>query len=262
MDQLLVARGLAPSRSAAQRLIGQRAVRWRWPGQGDGQWTVVAKAGTEVPVQAEVDLTDADEIRWASRAGLKLNAALNHLQGLPELPWERATVLDVGQSSGGFTDVLLQRGAARVVGVDVGHGQLVDRLRNDPKVVCLEGVNARALSAEELQGHLPTGGFPLIVGDLSFISQRLVWPALRPLLAPQGLMLMLVKPQFELQPRHIGKGGLVREDAPVAALPGQFVEEAAALGLTMLDWFDSAVPGGDGNSEYFILLAHSAAPSP
>ena len=138
-DLLLVQQGLAPSRSAAQRLIERGAVRWLGP-KG---WTVPKKAGEDLPGGCAFELTDDAELRWASRGGLKLEGALRDAG----LDLTGVTALDVGQSTGGFTDVLLAAGAARVVGVDVGHGQLHPRLAADPRVRALEGVNARELSA-------------------------------------------------------------------------------------------------------------------
>lgn len=243
-DQLLVQCGLAPTRSAAQRLIARGAVRWRGP-KG---WTVPAKAGEDLPPGCELQLTDDAELRFVSRGGLKLDGALAHT-GL-EVAGRQC--LDIGQSTGGFTDVLLQRGARRVVGVDVGHGQLHPRLREDPRVVAFEGVNARQLDAAQLGDAMPAGGFDLVVGDLSFISLTLVLPALAPLLASGGELLMLVKPQFELQPAQIGKGGLVKDPASYAVVEARLRQACADLGLAIVDWFDSPVEGGDGNHEFFV----------
>jgi 23S rRNA (cytidine1920-2'-O)/16S rRNA (cytidine1409-2'-O)-methyltransferase len=237
-DQLLVAQGLAPSRSAAQRLIERGAVRWR----AGAAWAVPRKAGDELPAGCELQVTDDAELRWASRAGLKLDAALAHTG----LSVAGKHCLDVGQSAGGFTDVLLARGAAQVVGVDVGHGQLHAALRGDARVVAIEGVNARALHA----GLLPRARFDVIVGDLSFISLTLVLPALAPLLA--GDLLMLVKPQFELQPQQIGKGGLVKDEASYAQVRERIERGCGAQGLRVRDYFDSTVEGGDGNREFFV----------
>jgi 23S rRNA (cytidine1920-2'-O)/16S rRNA (cytidine1409-2'-O)-methyltransferase len=237
-DQQLVARGLAPSRSAAQRLIGCGAVRWLSP-KG---WAVPRKAGEDLPEGCEIEITDDAELRWVSRAGLKLDAALDRTG----LVVAGRTCLDVGQSTGGFTDVLLARGAARVVGVDVGHGQLHPRLRSDPRVTAIEGVNARQLDASQL----PTSRFALIVADLSFISLPLVLPALAALAARD--LLLLVKPQFELQPADIGKGGLVTDPAAHARVEARLRAACAEAGLTVRDYFESAVAGGDGNREYFL----------
>ncbi|MFM8928755.1 MAG: TlyA family RNA methyltransferase [Betaproteobacteria bacterium] len=251
-DLLLLEKGLAPSRSAAARLIERGAVRWR---QALQPWQTTRKAGEDLPAGCELELTDDAELRWASRAGLKLEGALDALGLSPE----GTTALDVGQSTGGFTDVLLARGAIRVVGVDVGHGQLSPRLRQDPRVAAHEGLNARELTKASLGADLPHKGFDLIVGDLSFISQTLVWPALVPLLAPQGHLLMLVKPQFELQPQHIGKGGLVKPDAPVDEIEHRLRTMAQSLSLQVQAWIHSPITGGDGNREHFILMRHASA---
>lgn len=245
-DQLLVDRGLAASRSQAQRLIAA-GVRWRLSG---GDWKLVAKNGEELRETAELQLLDTAESRFVSRGGLKLDAALAHCG----LDVTGLRCLDVGQSSGGFTDCLLQRGAAQVVGVDVGQGQLHPRLRSDPRVVCIEKCNARELTAQPLAD---AGGgserFDLIVGDLSFISQTLVWPALVPLLRRDGKgLLMLVKPQFELQPEHIGKGGLVKDAASYALVQQRIAQACDHNGLRLRDYFESAITGGDGNREFFV----------
>ncbi len=250
-DQLLVAQGLAPSRSAAQRLIERGAVRWLGP-RG---WTVPRKAGDELPEGCEIELIDDAELRWASRGGLKLEGALD-AAGLDP---RGQVALDVGQSTGGFTDVLLARGAARVVGVDVGHGQLHPRLAADPRVTALEGLNARTLTPEQLGAAMPAGGFGLVTGDLSFISLTLVLPALAPLLAQGGTLLMLVKPQLELQPADIGKGGLVKDSASYARVERRLREACAACGLAVVAWHASPVTGGDGNREFFIEARRAAA---
>lgn len=243
-DQLLVSRGLAPSRSAAQRLIVRGAVRWLGP----GGWAVPRKAGEDVPESCSIEIVDDAELRWVSRGGLKLEAALTHTG----LDVAGSVCLDVGQSTGGFTDVLLARGAARVVGVDVGHGQLHPRLREDARVVALEGINARHLGRGHLEAHAPAGGFDLIVGDLSFISLALVLPALVPLLAADGALLMLVKPQFELQPADIGKGGLVRGGTRHAQVEARIRAACTDAGLQVRGYFASPVAGNDGNREYFL----------
>jgi 23S rRNA (cytidine1920-2'-O)/16S rRNA (cytidine1409-2'-O)-methyltransferase len=238
-DQLLVQRGVAPSRSAAQRLIARGAVRWRAP----SGWRVPAKAGEELPEAADIEITDDAELRFASRGGLKLDAALARCA----VDVRGTTCLDVGQGTGGFTDVLLQRGAARVVGVEVGHGQLHARLVADPRVTTLEGVNARHLEASLLGG---VARFDLVVVDLSFISLALVLPALAPLAA--GDLILLVKPQFELQPADIGKGGLVKHAAAYIGVEQRLQEACRDCGLAVVDWFKSAIDGGDGNREFFL----------
>jgi 23S rRNA (cytidine1920-2'-O)/16S rRNA (cytidine1409-2'-O)-methyltransferase len=237
-DQLILQRGLAPTRSAAQRLIAQGAVRWLGP-KG---WAVPKKSGEDVPDDCELEVTDDAELRWVSRAGLKLDAALTHcgidVAGLH--------CLDVGQSTGGFTEVLLARGAASVVGVDVGHGQLHERVRADPRVTALEGTNARHLQAAQL----PRASFELVVADLSFISLTLVLDALVPLAARD--LLLLAKPQFELQPGDIGKHGLVNDPVAHGHVKARMQAACEKRGLVLRDYFESTVAGGDGNREHFV----------
>lgn len=249
-DQLLVERGLAATKSQAQRFIAS-GVRWRLHG---GPWHTVAKNGEELRETAELEVLNTDESRFVSRGGLKLDGALSRC-GLNVSGWR---CLDVGQSTGGFTDALLQAGAAQVVGVDVGQGQLHPRLRQDPRVVCIEKCNARELTAGSLVQANPSAvaPFDLIVGDLSFISQTLVWPAIVPLLQPGGAMLMLVKPQFELQPEHIGKGGLVKDASSYTLVQQRMTQACADQGLALRDYFESPITGGDGNREFFVWACH------
>ena len=273
IDQLLVQRGLASTRSQAQRLIAA-GVQWQ---QAD-LWRSVVKNGDEVPELAELRLLDDAEARYVSRGGLKLEAALRQA-GLNVAGWQ---CLDVGQSTGGFTDCLLQQGAAFVAGVDVGNGQLHPQLRADPRVLCVEGLNARTLDAADLiaayQDSTGADGqfdlndpeadsdaewvpeFDLIVADLSFISQTLVLPAVLPLLKAGGTLLTLVKPQFELQPGQVGKGGIVKDAALYVIVEQRLREACAALGLQVTHWFDSPIAGGDGNHEFFIAATKAFTP--
>jgi 23S rRNA (cytidine1920-2'-O)/16S rRNA (cytidine1409-2'-O)-methyltransferase len=237
-DQLLVERGLASSRSQAQRLIAS-GVRWL----DHGAWKSVAKNGDEVPSEASVELLDSAEARYVSRGGLKLEGALK----ASGVAVAGKLCLDVGQSTGGFTDCLLQQGATRVTGVDVGHGQLHAKLRSDPRVMAIEKLNARELTADHVGSD-----FDLVVGDLSFISMTLVLPALVRLLKPSGDLLMLVKPQFELQPGQVGKHGVVSNSALYAVVEKRVRDCCALLGLQVRGWYDSPITGGDGNREYFI----------
>ena len=246
-DQLLVERGLAASRSQAVRLIAG-GMRWRDAGTQDA-WRAVGKNRDDLPETAELELADAAEARYVSRGGLKLDGALR-ATGIDATGLQ---CLDIGQSTGGFTDCLLQHGAAHVTGVDVGHGQLHARLREDERVTAIEKVNARSLAAADLAAETETEPrFDLVVGDLSFISQTLVLPAVVPFLAADGHLLMLVKPQFELQPGQVGKGGIVRDDAMYAVVEQRLRDACAALSLRVLQWFDSPIEGGDGNHEFFI----------
>jgi 23S rRNA (cytidine1920-2'-O)/16S rRNA (cytidine1409-2'-O)-methyltransferase len=243
-DQLLVDRGLAASRSQAQRLIAS-GVEWRL---GTKPWQRVAKNGDELPLPSELRLLDNAEARYVSRGGLKLEGALLS-SGLTA---QGLRCLDVGQSTGGFTDCLLQQGAAQVVGLDVGHGQLHPRLRDDARVVCVEHINARELEANDARVPDAQLGFDLVVGDLSFISLTLVLPALLPFLNKSGTLLMLVKPQFELQPSDIGKGGLVKDVTSYVQVEARLREACAALKLDVLGYWPSAIAGGDGNQEFWI----------
>lgn len=324
-DVFLVDFGHAATRSQAQRLIAA-GVQWRL--SKGAPWQKVAKNGDDIPAIAEVELLDAAEAKYLSRGGLKLEGAL----AAAGLQVAGLRCLDVGQSTGGFTDCLLQHGAAQVVGVDVGHGQVHERLRADPRVICVEGLNARTLTLGALQqecelalsevieevednetqpeapyswmrngglvdeqyddsddakdkdierfkseraakiqaraaGTLPverrrraecadvdtTPVFDMVTGDLSFISLTLVLPSLVPLLAPEGALLMLVKPQFELQPGQVGKGGIVRDPALYAVVEKRIRECCAENGLAVQAWLDSPISGGDGNREFFVF---------
>lgn len=245
IDQLLVERGLATSRSQAQRLIAS-GVRWL----DRDTWKTVAKNGDDVPADAQVELLDLAEARYVSRGGLKLEGALKASGYDPA----DKVCLDIGQSTGGFTDCLLQHGAARVTGVDVGSGQLHDNMRGDARVVALEKVNARELTAEQVGDD-----FDLVVGDLSFISSTLVLPALVPLLKGGGALLMLVKPQFELQPGQVGKRGIVTDPALYAVVEKRIRDCCASLGLQVKGWYDSPVTGGDGNREFFVYAHKDGA---
>lgn len=336
-DIFLIEQGHASTRSQAQRLIAA-GVRWR--ANALSPWKTVAKNGDEIPAHAQVELMDGgQEAKFVSRGGLKLEGALARagvdVRGL--------RCLDVGQSTGGFTDCLLQSGAAAVVGVDVGHGQLHERLRGHPQVIAVESINARFLTAttlaaamdeatcerveaepednltqpqapyawmrnggvidedyEEAAGsadateaqieafkaeraereraraagtiatvaqRLPqyegvdlTASFDLLVADVSFISLTLVLPAVVPMVRANGTVLVLVKPQFELQPAQLGKGGIVRDAAQFELVRQRVQDCARELGLELLGWFDSPIEGGDGNREFFLHARQSTQP--
>ena len=266
-DQLLVDAGLAASRSQAQRLIAAGA---QWRLGADAPWQTIKKKSEELFAKAELRLLDASEAEYVSRGGLKLAGAL----AAANLSVAGKQCLDVGQSTGGFSDCLLRSGAAHVLGVDVGHGQLHPSLHGHERLTVLEGVNARSLDMAQLvamdtiaaQACLTAknaekaykNGFDLIVGDLSFISLSLVLPALRPLLAPGGDLLILVKPQFELQPSDIAKGGLVKDASKYALVQKKIRAVCADLDLQVLHWLDSPIAGGDGNREFFLHAQHQA----
>jgi 23S rRNA (cytidine1920-2'-O)/16S rRNA (cytidine1409-2'-O)-methyltransferase len=238
IDQLLVERGLAASRSQAQRLIAG-GVKWQMP---DGGWRAVVKNRDEVPERAALQLLDDAESRYVSRGGLKLEGALKATGVLVD----GLRCLDVGQSTGGFTDCLLQHGAAEVVGIDVGHAQVHPRISQDERVVCIEGVNAREL--EPGDERVPD----MVVGDVSFISLTLVLPGVVHLLKPTGQLLMLVKPQFELQPGQVGKGGIVKDNTHFPFIENRVRTTLTELGLQVTAWLDSPITGGDGNHEFFV----------
>jgi len=274
-DLFLVEHGFATTRSQAQRLIGS-GVQWRVLVDAAeanlgvvAPWKRVAKNGDEIPEAAEVEVLDNTEAKYISRGGLKLEGALK----ATGLDVAGLRCLDIGQSTGGFTDCLLQHGAAQVVGVDVGHGQLHASMRDDDRVVCLEGINARSLTATDLiaacaRFYSATGlfddetnasegteidpVFDFLTGDLSFISLTLVLPAALRLLKADGHLLMLVKPQFELQPGQIGKGGIVRDAAHFAFVEKRLRDCCFELGVDVLGWMASSIEGGDGNREFFI----------
>ncbi|MBU1236955.1 MAG: TlyA family RNA methyltransferase [Gammaproteobacteria bacterium] len=235
-DQLLVECGLAPSRTVAQRLIESGRVSW--------SGGLIAKVSMVLPENAELAVADDENDRYVSRGGIKLAGALAHTK----LDVRGRLCLDVGQSTGGFTDCLLQAGATSVVGVDVGHGQLHPKLAGEPRVTGIEGVNARELQ----KSAVATRHYDLIVADLSFISLTLVLPQLPALLAEGGDMLLLVKPQFEVGPTHVGNGGIVRDAALYPQVEAKLRRAAEAADLRVVDYFDSPIAGTDGNREFFI----------
>lgn len=255
-DQLLVRRGLAPSRTAAQRLIEAGRVRHELAAHGGRTWQAVAKASLDLPEDTPLELLPDPDDRYVSRGGLKLAGALAHTG----LTVNGAICLDVGQSTGGFTDCLLQAGAARVVGLDVGHGQLHARLRTEARVIALEGVNARTLTPATLGSAWPEGGFDLVVVDAAFISLTLLLPCFPALLSARGRLLALVKPQFEVGPGGLGKGGVVRDTRQYEIVEGKLRGACAAAGLEILDWFESPLAGGDGNREFFLYARLSRRP--
>lgn len=239
LDVLLVDRGLAESRTKAQALIlaGEVVV-------GDQR---VDKPGTRVPVEAELRLK-GEGLKYVSRGGLKLEAAIDHFG----LDVSGKVCADIGASTGGFTDCLLQRGAARVYAIDVGWGQLHEKLRKDPRVVSRERVNARNLTRAELPEPID-----VLVFDVSFISLRLVLPSALPYLAPRGHLVALVKPQFEVGPEHVGAGGVVRDRSARQASIDAMKEFVASLGLEVLGVIDSPIAGPAGNIEALLAAARS-----
>jgi len=242
LDQLLVQRGLAQSRERARALLmaGHVTVGGR----------VITKAGALVDPDADVVLKQADH-PWVGRGGLKLAHALEAFQ----LDVSGALALDIGASTGGFTDVLLRRGARRVVALDVGHNQIDWKLRTDPRVVVIEGMNARHLQPDALPEGLRA--FDLITIDVSFISLAHIWPVLLALLAADGHVVALVKPQFEAGRTEVGAGGIVRDPAIHARVIEEVSASAVQVGLTPLRTVPSPVTGAEGNQEFLMLLARS-----
>ena len=236
IDQLLVDRKLADSREKARALIlaGQVLV--------NGQ--KMEKAGHAVAADSRVELLD--QPRYVGRGGLKLEAALDHFH----IGVEGKVCLDIGSSTGGFTDCLLQRGAARVYAIDVGTAQLDWKLRNDPRVIVREQVNARYLSRE----HVPEP-VDLAVCDVSFISITMILPMLPPLFSVSGEMVILVKPQFELERHQVGKGGIIREPELHLAACRRVEEAVERLGFSA-SLMPSPILGAEGNREFLLHARH------
>ncbi|SDK70134.1 TlyA family RNA methyltransferase [Microbulbifer yueqingensis] len=243
LDQLLVRQKLANSRTHAKRLIDSGRVMLD---TGAG-WRPAQKAGQTVSDDQPLRVDPLPEDRYVSRAGLKLAAILDHT-GLDPAGWR---ALDVGCSTGGFSDCLLQRGAELVVGIDVGHDQLAARLRENPRMQLFEGINARHLTREQLGPYGETG-FDAVVMDVSFISQALILPRLPSLLRPGGQLLSLVKPQFEVGAENIGKGGVVRDASLYPQVREKITALCESLGLQVRDYIDSPILGGDGNREFLL----------
>ena len=240
LDQLLVQRGLCESRSKAQAVImaGQVFV--------DGQ--KCDKAGTSVDDTAEIEVR-GNHCPFVSRGGLKLEKALRDF-GVDPTGY---VCSDSGASTGGFTDCLLQKGASKVFAIDVGYGQLAWSIRTDPRVVCMERTNIRYVTPEDLGEPLD-----LSVVDVSFISLKIVLPAIRNLLKPTGQILCLIKPQFEAGKDKVGKKGVVRDPAIHREVLENFVALAAELGMTLRNLTFSPVKGPEGNIEFLGHLSMEA----
>ncbi len=243
VDRLLVDLGFARSRTLAQRLIEAGSVEVL----DAGIWKQVTKTSFRYPRDAQFRVLENKEQRFVSRAGLKLEGALEKT-GLDVRGWH---ALDIGQSTGGFTDCLLQYGCERVVGVDVGKDQIADVLRRDSRVECLEQINAREIEPS-LFTRIGVTEFELVVMDVSFISQTLILPRIPQLLARQGWLISLVKPQFEVGPKGIGKGGLVNASF-YGDVKKNVLTSAKEVGLDVKHYFESALPGADGNIEFFLI---------
>ena len=235
LDQLLVDRGLVESRAKAQALIMAGLVF-----SGERK---IEKAGLQVAEDAALEVRGQDH-PWVSRGGLKLAHGLNHF----EIDPSGCVAIDVGASTGGFTDVLLQNGAAKVFAVDVGHGQLAWKLRSDDRVVVIEKTNARYLTAEQISEPAD-----IVVCDASFISLKTVLPAALQLVKPHAWLVALIKPQFEAGREHVGKGGVVRDPDVHARVCAEISAWLAGLdGWSVLGIVESPITGPEGNVEFLI----------
>ncbi|MFY9677493.1 TlyA family RNA methyltransferase [Glutamicibacter protophormiae] len=242
LDQELVVRGLARSRTEAAKLIEAGRVLV------DGQ--EVSKASKKVSATAVVALTEIEGEQYVSRAGHKLAGALDVFTTISP---EGLRCLDAGASTGGFTDVLLRRGAGHVVAADVGHGQLVDEIRFDPRVSVHEGLNVRYLTPEDIGGDVD-----LVVADLSFISLRLVLEALAGVTRPGGSLVLMVKPQFEVGREHLNRTGVVTSPQLRRGAVESVVAKATEAGLVLRGLARSPLAGQDGNLEFFLWLSAAA----
>ena len=242
LDQLLVARGLAENRTRAQALV--------MAGRVFAGTRRLDKPGTLIAADSPLEVRGRDH-PWASRGGVKLAHALDHFAIDPA----RTVALDIGASTGGFTDVLLARGAARVYAVDVGRGQLAWKLRQDERVVVIEGVNARYLGRDEVPEPIE-----LIVCDTSFIGLETVLPAPLALAAPGARLVARIKPQFEAGRENVGKGGVVRDAAVRGAVCDRIRAWLDGLpGWTVAGIVESPITGADGNVEYLIAARHAGS---
>ena len=242
IDKLLVERGLAESRTKAQALVMAGAVLVNEQR--------ISKPSELIPTDADIRLKGADDpaSRYVGRGALKLEAALSQFK----IDVRELVCLDVGASTGGFTDCLLQHGARKVFAVDVGHNQIDWRLRTDARVEVREGINARYLQPEDFDVQ-----FDLIVMDVSFISATKVLPALVPLLKDGGRLVTLIKPQFEVGRGEVGKGGIVREPEKRARVVTEVNTSAEQLGMVTRGVIESPVHGADGNVEFLALYQRS-----
>jgi 23S rRNA (cytidine1920-2'-O)/16S rRNA (cytidine1409-2'-O)-methyltransferase len=238
IDKLLVERGLADSRTKAQALVMAGAVL--------ANEQRIAKPSDLIPTDADIRVKGADDpaARYVGRGGLKLEAALREFQ----IDVSDFICLDVGASTGGFTDCLLQHGARQVIAVDVGHNQIDWRLRKDERVEVREGINARYLQPQDFETQ-----FDLIVMDVSFISATKVLPALVPFLKNDGRLVILIKPQFEVGRTEVGKGGIVRDSEKHARVIDEVNSASDVLGLTVRAVIESPLRGADGNIEFLAL---------
>lgn len=247
LDLYLVHKLLASSRSHAQELIHAGQVYQL----KNSKKVVLKKPSQDVDESNDqVFVEEGPANRFVSRGGLKLEGALAHCH-LSVQGWK---ALDVGISTGGFSDCLLQSGVASLLGVDVGHGQLHSSLQAHPRLQHIEGLNAREIEQNpQVRALMPPEGFDLIVMDVSFISISLIIPKLVELLKPGGFMLSLVKPQFEVGPEGLGKGGLVKDPGLYSVVEDKVRNLCQSSGMSVKDYFNSPIEGKDGNREFFVF---------
>jgi len=243
LDQRLVDEGLAPTRSKAQQLIeeGEGEV------QAGSEWQVATRPAQKTSALVRLK-SEAQTLKYVSRGGLKLEAALRHLQ----LSVEGWRCLDAGQSTGGFTDALLQAGARKVIGFDVGHDQLALKLRNDPRVRFFEGIHIRDLSSHHELASLIAEGIELCVADLSFISFTHALAPLQNVLTEGCRLLALIKPQFEAGPQALNSRGVLADPTLLDESTKPVLQALPKYGFSVIDHFPSAVKGQDGNQEFFV----------
>lgn len=250
LDVFLVHQGLAQSRTHAQELIQAGQVSHA---EGE-QKKILRKASLLIVPGMDIRVEAGPANRFVSRGGLKLEGALEHLH----LSVHNLSVLDVGISTGGFSDCLLQKGAKFVLGVDVGHGQVHPTLLKNENLKVIEGVNARTLSRDEaVLKQLPAQKFDLVVMDVSFISIILIIPELVHFLRSGGQLLSLVKPQFEVGIDGLAKGGIVKDTALFSEVESKVKAICADQGLKVIDYFSSPIQGKDGNNEFFVFAQKS-----
>jgi 23S rRNA (cytidine1920-2'-O)/16S rRNA (cytidine1409-2'-O)-methyltransferase len=240
IDQTLVERGFFESRELARRAIMACAVR-----AGE---QVITKPAAMIDIDAPISV--AESSKFVGRGALKLSGALDFFK----IDVRDTIALDIGASTGGFTDCLLQRGATKVFAVDVGRGQLAWKIRNDPRVIVLEKVNARFLSSEQIRQPVD-----LCVIDVSFISLTLILPRAFELITPDGVILALIKPQFELQRKDVGRGGIVRESALHEKAQQKIVNFVEQADYRVVGVVPSTITGTDGNQEFFICIRKQSA---
>lgn len=270
LDKLLTERNLCRSRAQAQQLISEGLVAVK---QGD-QWSFISKANSLVQRDVAIKISDHPLQHYVSRAALKLKGAITRHP--VNLAGYRA--LDIGQSTGGFTQVLLESGVATVVGIEVGHGQLAPQFRDHPKVICYEGCNARHLTSilaekrstkvkpdlkttvgSQAKQDQPNHHFDVAVMDVSFISQTLIIPELKNVLRSGSIIFSLVKPQFEARPGSRKKGGIIRDETIWFEVENKIKRCFEENHFTVHDYFPSSMTGSDGNREYFLFAQLSGS---